>query len=149
MSNAAISRPSYGKLLRDPRWQRMRLEIMQRDGFACRDCKDETATLNVHHTYYAPHRVDPWDYPGCSLITLCESCHKGRHAGIGKRADMLYWCESVLSERTIEDIECVYKAIKAMLRSGEIGPKYCERCERMQPSAAFPHSCVRSSEASD
>src|SRR4051812_4429925 len=56
---------------RDPRWQKKRLEIMQRDEFSCRKCGNDQATLNVHHTFYSPGR-DPWDYPDASLVTLCE-----------------------------------------------------------------------------
>lgn len=64
----------YSELLRDPRWQKKRLEIMQRDDFACIECGDSESTLNVHHCYYQKGRM-PWDYPDKSLITLCEPCH--------------------------------------------------------------------------
>lgn len=47
---------------------------MERDRFACRICKDESSTLNVHHCYYERGR-EPWDYPDASLLTLCENCH--------------------------------------------------------------------------
>jgi hypothetical protein len=67
--------PTYSERLRDPRWQKKRLEIMQRDGFACTLCQDERATLNVHHCYYEQDR-DPWDYPDTSLLTLCQPCHE-------------------------------------------------------------------------
>lgn len=43
---------TYYEMLKDPRWQKKRLEIMERDEFACRDCGDKESTLNVHHTYY-------------------------------------------------------------------------------------------------
>jgi hypothetical protein len=66
---------SYSDLLRDPRWQRMRLEVMQRADFACEECGDKTTTLNVHHTYYAPGRK-PWEYEPESLRCLCERCHE-------------------------------------------------------------------------
>ncbi len=65
---------SYSELLRDPRWQKKRLYVMERDGFACRNCKDGKSTLNVHHCYYEKGRK-PWDYPDVSLLTLCEDCH--------------------------------------------------------------------------
>lgn len=64
----------YFEQLKDPRWQRKRLEIMQRDEFACSCCASETKTLNVHHTYYE-RNVLLWDYPSGSLVTLCEDCH--------------------------------------------------------------------------
>lgn len=64
----------YHERLRDPRWQRKRLEIMDRDRFACQFCLAKDKTLNVHHGFYAKGR-DPWDYPDESLLTLCEECH--------------------------------------------------------------------------
>lgn len=65
---------TYWELLKDPRWQRKRLEIMERDEFACQDCDARDKTLNVHHTYYAKGRK-PWEYEDDSLRTLCEDCH--------------------------------------------------------------------------
>ncbi len=62
----------------DPRWQKKRLEIMQRDEFKCTECGDEKSTLNVHHRYYVKNR-DVWDYPAFSLVTLCEGCHSTAH----------------------------------------------------------------------
>lgn len=70
---------SYAEKLRDPRWQKMRLEIMQRDEFTCLACKSKTETLNVHHRYYEQGH-DPWDYPDDALATLCETCHKETEA---------------------------------------------------------------------
>lgn len=58
----------------DPRWQKKRLEVMQRDGFECLHCGNGKATLNVHHCYYVAGR-DPWEYHSNSLQTLCEECH--------------------------------------------------------------------------
>ncbi len=68
----------YSDKLRDPRWQKMRLEIMGRDTFTCRLCYDSESTLNVHHLFY-DRGAEPWDYPEESLITLCESCHEELH----------------------------------------------------------------------
>jgi hypothetical protein len=69
---------TYFEKLKDPRWQRKRLEIMQRDDFKCLSCDDSTQTLNVHHAYYVTGR-NPWDYPSWSLSTLCQDCHKDTH----------------------------------------------------------------------
>lgn len=68
-------KPSYWELLRDPRWQRKRLEVMQRDDFTCQCCDKKTQTLNVHHMYYE-RGLSPWEYPNESLQTLCEDCHE-------------------------------------------------------------------------
>lgn len=65
----------YSKKLRDPRWQKMRLKILERDEFTCQSCMDSESTLHVHHCYYNKGN-DPWDYPYTSLVTLCEACHE-------------------------------------------------------------------------
>ena len=65
----------YAELLRDPRWQKRRLDVMSRDDFSCCKCGSRTETLHVHHRYYIAGR-QPWDYPDNLLVTLCEKCHK-------------------------------------------------------------------------
>ena len=64
---------TYSEKLKDPRWQRKRLEILSRDNFTCRHCKDSQETLHVHHLKY--HK-EPWDVDSEYLITLCEWCHE-------------------------------------------------------------------------
>lgn len=66
---------TYSEKLRDPRWQKKRLAILNRDKFKCRLCKDDETELHVHHTYYTSD-TDPWEYEDQSLITLCSHCHK-------------------------------------------------------------------------
>lgn len=68
---------TYYEKLRDPRWQKRRLEIMKRDGFACRDCGDSKSTLNVHHCHYAK---TPWEANEKVLLTVCEDCHATRQS---------------------------------------------------------------------
>lgn len=72
---------SYAELLRDPRWQKKRLEIMERDGFVCQICASKTNTLTVHHLYYEKGRM-PWDYQDESLVTLCVDCHQAEQEGM-------------------------------------------------------------------
>ncbi len=66
---------TYAEKLRDPRWQKLRLEIMQRDDFTCQNCASTTATLNIHHKRYTR---EPWDARPSDLETLCEKCHEAR-----------------------------------------------------------------------
>lgn len=68
----------YADKLKDPRWQKVRLEIMSRDEWACVACKRKDRTLNVHHTYYKMGK-EPWEYDEKSLVTLCEECHSFEH----------------------------------------------------------------------
>jgi len=64
----------YAEKLRDPRWQRKRLEVLQRDDWTCQRCWSKDRTLNVHHkTYLRGH--EPWEYDAALLLTLCEDCH--------------------------------------------------------------------------
>lgn len=65
---------TYSEKLRDPRWQKMRLKIMERDGFQCQHCGSKEGTLNVHHRFYRKG-ASPWDYEDSALVTLCEDCH--------------------------------------------------------------------------
>jgi len=65
---------TYSEKLKDPRWQKKRLEILSRDKFACKICNDEKSTLHVHHLKYLKGK-DPWEYPKKDLATLCFYCH--------------------------------------------------------------------------
>lgn len=65
----------YSEKLRDPRWQKKRLEILQRDEWKCQACGDKEAPLHIHHIFYDIGK-DPWDYKNRHLITLCEDCHE-------------------------------------------------------------------------
>lgn len=66
-------RSNYSEKLRDPRWQKRRLETMERDDWACRSCRDKTKPLHVHHLWY---EGEPWEAPDEALVTLCEDCHE-------------------------------------------------------------------------
>lgn len=65
---------TYAEKLLDPRWQKKRLEILDRDHFTCQLCDDTTTTLHIHHLKYNPNR-DPWDIANEFLITYCKHCH--------------------------------------------------------------------------
>lgn len=69
---------TYSEKLKDPRWQKKRLEIMDRDSWACQDCGKDNGTLNVHHLRYINGKK-PWEYKNNYLITLCDSCHAISH----------------------------------------------------------------------
>ncbi|WP_207915781.1 HNH endonuclease [Flavobacterium caseinilyticum] len=65
---------TYLEKLKSPKWQKKRLEILERDNFSCKCCGDFETSLHVHHTKYLAN-TDPWEYENDSLITLCETCH--------------------------------------------------------------------------
>ena len=66
---------TYSDKLKSPKWQKKRLEILSRDKFTCKLCKDTETQLHVHHKYYEDG-CDPWEYPNTALVTLCADCHK-------------------------------------------------------------------------
>jgi len=65
---------TYQEKLKDPRWQKKRLEILERDNWACQSCADTESTLFVHHKRHIKG-TEPWDHPNEYFITLCEECH--------------------------------------------------------------------------
>lgn len=66
---------SYYEQLKDPRWQKRRLEILAIDNFICGICSDGESELHVHHRHYRKSTA-PWDYADEELITLCKQCHE-------------------------------------------------------------------------
>jgi 5-methylcytosine-specific restriction endonuclease McrA len=80
---------TWSQKLRDPRWQKVRLDIMERDGWRCTVCGDKKGTLNVHHVVYSRNNPDPWDYEENVLQTLCEDCHEERQELIDNAANAL------------------------------------------------------------
>lgn len=78
---------TYAEKLKDPRWQKKRLEILNRDEWKCKACDDSKATLHIHHIAY--NKGDPWDIKDHLLITLCESCHKFETSELGPAAQEL------------------------------------------------------------
>lgn len=72
----------YSEKLKDPRWQKIRLKVLERDEWTCQRCGDSENTLNVHHCYYEPEK-EPWEYPLEAFTTLCDNCHSN------EKTDML------------------------------------------------------------
>ena len=63
---------TYAEKLKNPKWQKKRLEVLSRDNFTCKFCGDTETTLHVHHKKYTG---EPHDAPLKDLETLCEDCH--------------------------------------------------------------------------
>ena len=69
---------TYSEKLRDPRWQRVRIDVWRRAGCMCEACGNDKESLEVHHCYYEKGK-EPWDYPHTCFLLLCESCHSEWH----------------------------------------------------------------------
>lgn len=66
----------YSEKLKDPRWQKKRLGVLERENWKCQCCSSSEWTLHVHHLIYT--KCDPWDEPDSNLECLCEICHEFR-----------------------------------------------------------------------
>lgn len=80
--------PSYSELLRDPRWQKVRLKKLEAANWCCQACYDHETMLSVHHKRYVKGRL-PWEYPEHELVVLCQPCHEYEHQGKELRSDLM------------------------------------------------------------
>jgi hypothetical protein len=68
---------TYSEKLKDPRWQKKRLEILEASGWKCNGhCQNEkpNPTLHVHHRIYL-RGLNPWEYEPWAYHVLCDECH--------------------------------------------------------------------------
>jgi hypothetical protein len=79
---------TYSELLRDPRWQKIRLKKLEAADWRCERCMDAETTLNVHHKRYVKGRM-PWEYDEAELAVLCEPCHEAEHESKDLRTELL------------------------------------------------------------
>lgn len=69
---------TYTEKLKDPRWQKRRLEKMQAASWRCESCGEFKKELHVHHIRYRNGR-EPWEYALRELKCLCCDCHGEKH----------------------------------------------------------------------
>ena len=81
-------RAAYAEKLKDPRWQRKRLEVFDLAGWACECCDSTDKTLHVHHKQYIKGR-EPWEYEPDQLSALCEDCHEQQHQAADRLIDVV------------------------------------------------------------
>lgn len=93
----------YHAQLRDPRWQKRRLQVFARDGWTCQQCGARDRELQVHHLRY---QGQPWEAPDAALQTLCVDCHR-TVSGPGRRPRP--------SEATRDTPEAEYQLIRLVV----------------------------------
>ena len=142
----------YAQKLKDPRWQKKRLEILNRDEWTCQLCGSTTDTLAVHHKRYLID-TEPWDYPNKLLITLCETCHEAEKEGEESNDLIAMVKENFLSNdigiladgfRQIEatkqyELWMVAETIRWILSDKEIQKELTDRCWEMMNKLAEKH----------
>jgi len=99
---------TYSDKLRDPRWQKKRLEILQQRNWTCEDCGDTKSTLHVHHCYYA-RAFEPWEYSDNALKCLCWSCHEQRE---DLEADIRMELSKFSKSSLVDILTCVLQVAK-------------------------------------
>lgn len=101
-------RKTYYEKLRDPRWQKRRLEILSGSDFSCAICQTSEDELHVHHLLYRKGK-DPWEYSDFELLPLCAQCHKNAEES---REDLL----SILGRFPMEyPVDSLVKALRLIL----------------------------------
>lgn len=84
----------FQRQLSDPRWQKKRLQILERDEWTCQTCGDTEATLTVHHKSYRyidGKFADVWDYDDRHLITLCQECHSDEEEALSELQNVAFY----------------------------------------------------------
>lgn len=86
-----MSYKTYAEKLKDPRWQKKRLEILDAADWKCQSdyCQSEpNTTLHVHHKIYIKGN-QPWEYEDWAYKVLCGPCHKLQQAFMDKSSEVL------------------------------------------------------------
>lgn len=122
---------TYSELLKDPRWQKKRLEILQLDHWQCRKCNDKNNTLHVHHLYYIKGN-NPWEYENDALITLCEDCH-GKAASVN-------WQQAFL-DLNMSEFDLLELAIRIKFRKKKFDEASVELYEKHKCRLLYFYMC--------
>lgn len=101
-----MSSKTYLDKLRDVRWQKRRLEVLERANWMCEECRISLMSgvhgiLEVHHVHYMQGK-DPWDYPLQLLMSLCPKHHAERQA---VEQDILVAVACVMRDKTLEELK--------------------------------------------
>jgi hypothetical protein len=116
---------TYAEKLRDPRWQRLRLEVMQRAKFACEKCSADDRTLNVHHKIYRKG-ADPWQYETSELECLCEDCHEEKHELIAALNEAVALLDHAYLEELVGYAEALAAKFQCIERVSTRSPMHVE-----------------------
>jgi len=119
---------AYARKLTNPKWQKVRLLIFQRDQWACCNCGNTEEQLEVAHLKYT--RWNPWEEDLENLLTLCHSCHMsmdGAREDANLRADIEENGDADESIYSIEEEEELSPLVKMFNKEcRRIGIRYGE-----------------------
>lgn len=114
----------YYEKLKDPRWQKLRLKILERDDWACQVCRGKEEMLVVHHRWYENDK-EPWEYAEDALVTMCQQCH-GYEGGRRQEAEakLIRALKRVFFVDDLSNLEYGFSHIKLQSRSDEVSCAY-------------------------
>jgi hypothetical protein len=70
-----MSKSDFFGLMRHPKWQKRRLEVLDIFNFTCTQCRAGDLELHVHHKIYRTG-AKPWEYDDIELTVICKPCHE-------------------------------------------------------------------------
>lgn len=117
MATKYTPKSEYAKKLLDPRWQRLRLEVLNRDKFTCQCCGATDKTLHAHHLFYWPNPEGPWEYDPSSILTVCEDCHEIEHQWIRHRDAVVLASITSAGFRNNFEMECFSDIMTTLARA--------------------------------
>lgn len=103
---------TYWELLKDPRWQKKRLEVLNDANWTCEKCNSVDKTLHVHHKLYEKG-LKPWEYDNDILQCLCEDCHKNEEYEKSELNDLMH--SLILSGHNYSDL---FEALLKLVPNG-------------------------------
>lgn len=109
-SKITCRRKHIGEKLKDPRWQKKRLEILNKYGWECQKCRSNDKEMHVHHLVY-DKGADPWEYDYRDLIPLCVDCHRDAEDREALRLFKLYMATTAHS---VEEVRKVAEMINSI-----------------------------------
>ena len=110
----AKPKSTYSDKLKDHRWQKKRLEILDRDNWSCQICGATDRTLHAHHVHYDNELQNPWEYNNDQIITLCDSCHSIEHECLQMSKDYLLITAITAGFNTSEKIDRLAEMLSIM-----------------------------------
>jgi hypothetical protein len=61
---------NYTQKLKNPKWQKRRLAVLERAKWRCEDCGEDASELQVYHCAYV-RALEPWEHGDDLLMCLC------------------------------------------------------------------------------
>jgi len=99
----------YSEQLRNPKWQKKRLVILDRDNWACTICENNEIQLHVHHLKYPEYGIDIWDLDDKYLVTVCNVCHNVLH-------DLPRTVDTLINSKILTSYDIWYAIVRRLNR---------------------------------